>query len=65
MEYHRILEKEKGWSDEDVKFLLAYIQDLQESQLEIADQLRTALKELDTAKERLEFYRIATMNVIS
>lgn len=59
-EYNWIKEK-KTWTDADTRFLLAFILDLQETQLEIAEQLKSALKELHSSQCRIDFYRNSTI----
>lgn len=56
-EYQRIKNKGTGWDDDDVRFLLEFIEDIQETQLEISEQLKTALDQLDKLHQRVQFYR--------
>jgi hypothetical protein len=56
-EYQRIKEKGEGWDDNDMRIMLNFCWELQITQYEISEELKTALDQLSKMRHRVEFYR--------
>jgi hypothetical protein len=56
-EYKRIKEQGKDWTDEDTRILLNFCWELQMAQHNLGEELKKSLKELDSLRKRIEFYR--------